>query len=285
MYSFKRIAIPAILGLLLSSCPLWAATQQHAQSANSAGQYALNGPRGLAVDSKGNLYVANQSGNEILIYNDKYKQQTGRTITTNISTPTSVALDPYGNIWVANYANSSITEYSSSGQQNTSATITGGINGPNSLAVDGLADIWVENSYESVNIYAADGSFIKTYSPNTPIFGIATRDQYFAWGGTNYVTRLVTGQYLAGNNDGLYNDDDEGLACAFDAAGDLYVANANNTITYYNTAFDGYGFVNLSFAPAGIAVDSPRSRIYVSNQNGNSIAVYNTSGTLIHTIN
>src|SRR5215469_1071894 len=53
----------------------------------------LSYPKGLAVDSKGNLYVANSGGNDILIYNSSYVQITSATITSNISNPTGVAFD------------------------------------------------------------------------------------------------------------------------------------------------------------------------------------------------
>src|SRR5579863_1313529 len=56
-------------------------------SASFAG--TLSYPRGLAVDSKGNLYVANSGANNIVVYGPKYAQQTAKTITSNISNPTA----------------------------------------------------------------------------------------------------------------------------------------------------------------------------------------------------
>jgi DNA-binding beta-propeller fold protein YncE len=50
--------------------------------------------------------------------------------------------------------------------------------------------------------------------------------------------------------------------------------------------FDGltYSWPSLGFNGEGIAVDNVRGRVYISNQLGNSIAVYNTSGALLKTI-
>ena len=42
--------------------------------------------------------------------------------------------------------------------------------------------------------------------------------------------------------------------------------------------------LQLSFAPAGIAVDSARGRVYLSNQQGSQVLVYSTKGALLHTI-
>lgn len=95
----------------------------------------LSYPKGLAVDGSGNVYVANSGGNEILVYNPTYVQQTGKTITKNISNPSGVAFDTAGNLWVANYgtsnggANGSVAEYTN-GVQNTANIITNGILGP-----------------------------------------------------------------------------------------------------------------------------------------------------------
>jgi hypothetical protein len=43
-------------------------------SAGFAAPKPISYPRGLAVDAKGNLYVANSGGNDILVYNPSYSQ-------------------------------------------------------------------------------------------------------------------------------------------------------------------------------------------------------------------
>ncbi len=56
-------------------------------TASFAATPALEFPRGLAVDSKGNLYVANSGGNNILVYGPGYTLQKSKTITADINTP------------------------------------------------------------------------------------------------------------------------------------------------------------------------------------------------------
>ena len=108
----------------------------------------LKTPAGLAVDASGNLYVANDGANQILIYNSTYAQQTTKTITNGVSEPVAVALDQYGNLWVANFKASnggptgSITEYIG-GVLQSGNTITNGIQGPESLAFDTLNQLWI----------------------------------------------------------------------------------------------------------------------------------------------
>lgn len=42
-------------------------------ASGAAATYPLNPPQGLAVDSKGNLYVANNNSNQVLVYNPNYQ--------------------------------------------------------------------------------------------------------------------------------------------------------------------------------------------------------------------
>ena len=66
-------------------------------SATYAAKLPLNGPQGLALDAKGNLYVANMGGNDVLVYSPAYAQ-TSKTITKDVIQPATVAIDGSGNI-------------------------------------------------------------------------------------------------------------------------------------------------------------------------------------------
>lgn len=54
---------------------------------SAAATHPLNSPQGLAVASNGNLYVANNGGNNILVYGPAHVQMSAKTITKNISGP------------------------------------------------------------------------------------------------------------------------------------------------------------------------------------------------------
>jgi hypothetical protein len=45
-----------------------------------------------------------------------------------------------------------------------------------------------------------------------------------------------------------------------------------------------FPFTQLNFTPYGIAIDNARGRIYTSDDVDSTIAVYSTSGTLLHVI-
>jgi DNA-binding beta-propeller fold protein YncE len=86
----------------------------------------LNNPTALAVDTKGNLWVANQGGDNILKFNPSYMFQPKATIITGVNAPTSIAFDPSGNLWVVDSVDGDVIKYTN-GIQNTAATITDSI--------------------------------------------------------------------------------------------------------------------------------------------------------------
>src|SRR5215471_17165481 len=77
---------------------------------------ALDRPEGLALDANGNLYVANEGSNQVLVYNPNYVLQTTKSITSGLNAPTGVAFDSKGNVYVANrtgnFINGYINQYS-----------------------------------------------------------------------------------------------------------------------------------------------------------------------------
>lgn len=261
----------------------------------------LNGPYGLAVDSKGNLWVANLFANNILEYDSNYVLQSSGTITQNISMPTSVAFDAAGNLWVSNWGASngggsgSIAMYSK-GVQNASATITNNIVAPFSINVDGVGNIWVSNDSTYITVYGMPApnslptSLLATLSfPGYDVLGLTVSSSVYAFGaGVNGVVVAppqwnLTNQIVTG---GVLSLGDTGVALTTAANGDIYIGNSNGTVNVFNpTTLIESPFLQLSFVPSGMVVDNVRGRIYIADGNyGTSISVYSLTGTLLHTI-
>jgi hypothetical protein len=178
----------------------------------------------------------------------------------------------------------SITEYTA-GQQNTNATITNGIAAPLAVAIDGLHDVWVQNSDTNMTIYAPALGLVRTLTPGTNVYGIAIGGEWFAWGnGSTIMYTYASPELLTGQADGLVTGG-SGTALAADAKNNFYFANANGLVDIYSPYTNiGRSFLQLPFSASGIAIDNVRGRVYLSNYNGNSIAVYSTAGALLTTI-
>jgi len=276
--SFARTLAPSLLCLAAFVSASFAATNP------------LKAPQGLAVDAKGNLYVANSEDNNILVFNPNYVLQPSRTITQGVSRPSGVAFDTQSNLWVANFGSSSVTEYTG-GSQNTNAIVTNGISSPQAIAIDGLNNLWVENNNTNVTVYAPPTAFA---APSTliltvtdlpvPIYGIAVGGGMFSFGGDALVSYLAETPMLHAGNEAGFSTSDNGIAMASDAKGDIYLADFNGSVHIQTVQGNYSEFLQLSFIPSGIAIDSVRGRVYFSNFGGNSIAVYSTAGKLLHTI-
>src|SRR5277367_3555646 len=102
-----------ILSLVWGTCQAWAGApaSSHSQAQAQAKKLPLLNPWRVALDSKGNLYVANYDGNNILVYGPQYVQKPALTITSDISQPSGVAFDSQGNLYVSNVGSNSITVY------------------------------------------------------------------------------------------------------------------------------------------------------------------------------
>jgi len=272
--TFARTAIL----MLLSLCSL--ATSSHAATK------PLNYPYGLAVDAKGNLYVANSNSNQILIYNAAHAQQTAKTIVNKVASPSGVAFDVFGVLWVANQTTNIINAYSPTGALLPASSITNSINSPEFIAFDGIGNLWVNNGFLSLTAYPAfSGTPIFTVSSNIPITGLAAWNMFLSIGENTLSVRLEIGPFLTNNNGFAGTFPPTCYAMAYDKLGNLYCGNEDHTLTVMTLSGTVKAVANLGFFPTGMALDTARSLLYVANGPGNIIAVYNTtSGALVTTI-
>jgi len=181
-----------------------------------------------------------------------------------------------------------VTEYSPTGVLST--TITDGIDYPYAIAIDALGGIWVENNFNTVTVYPAFGFSppvpIKTYPFSSPVTGVAACKAWMTFGGNSEITLQEAGPFLSGTYTiySLLQSSAYSLAC--DPAGNLYSGTLQDTLNVSNvTTGTASQLVNLGYFAFGIAVDSVRARVYVSDGNHNKINVYSTTtGALLHTI-
>jgi sugar lactone lactonase YvrE len=264
-------------------------------SASFAKNLPLNFPAGLAVDASGNLYVANEDGQNILVYSSAYAQQRTKTITQGLNFPQGVAIDPYGNLWVSNNAGANVTEYTA-GVQNTSNTITNGILFPSAIAIDGLDNLWVLNDstditiYSPTAVYAPPSKLVQTITPGGVIQGFTVGAGAFLFATSTQVFLESASATLLGNplNGGAFNFSFEQEQLAPDNSGNIYVGpDSSHNVYIVRPNSTATVFVTLPSSVAlvgGIAVDNVKKRVYISDFEGNQIFVYSTAGVLMHTI-
>ena len=251
----------------------------------------FNYPTGVAVDSSGNLYVAD-------FYNNQIRKIvcTGSTASTcTVSTfagsgakgnldgvgtaaefdePSGVAVDSSGNVYVADYGNNEIRKITPAGDVTTLAGsgAAGNSNGSGTSATfNGPAGVAVDSSG---NVYVADFN-------NSEIRMINASD----------VVSTLAGSGTAGNQDGMGTaaEFDGPNDVAVDSAGNVYVADSKNneirlvaptglvsTLAGTGTAGNLNGSASAAEfdSPSGVAVSvsgSTAGNVYVGDLSNNQI--------------
>jgi hypothetical protein len=112
-----------------------------------------NLPSGIAIDSGGNIWIANQGNSSVtkLANSGASLSGTGGFTGGGLVGPSGIAIDGAGNVWVSNTAGYSITELSSSGSAISPTSGYGNLNSggfldaPGPIAIDGSGDVWAVN--------------------------------------------------------------------------------------------------------------------------------------------
>ena len=236
----------------------------------------LNNPDAVAVDAAGDIYVTNfgaatPATASITIYapgatGDATPTATIAGSNTGLSTPQGIAVDAAGTIYVANDfiggPASRITVYApgASGNATPDRSISGGLDRPRGIALDAAGNIYVANEEaDNVTVYAAGANGLTT--PIARIEGLnsglfAPSGVALDAAGNLYVTSIGSGPpvpasvrvfasganfdatptvVIAGANTGLFVP----FAMGRDAAGRIYVADGNNTVTVYPAGASG----------------------------------------------
>jgi streptogramin lyase len=250
--------------------------------ADGAGNSALfRGPAGVAVDSTGSVYVADQVNHTIRKVTPEGVVTTlaglagyggsanGTNNTARFNCPSGVALDSAGKFYVADRGNGTIRKATLAGTNWVVTTLAEGFAEPKGLAVDSAGNVYVADSLDHTIRKVTPAGVVTTLAGTTGSEGSANGTG--ATARFNYPTSL-----------------------AVDSATNIYVADSlNHTIRKVTPArvvttiagttttagsADGVGPAARFNYPSGIAVDSA-TNVYVADNYNNSIRKLSPIGT------
>jgi len=191
---------------------------------------------GIAFDAAGDLWVASQDDSLLIAFAPTGLTSSGSAaamvvITSNagsLSGPTSLAFDPEHRLWVANRANGTLVRYDAAqlaaGGAQVPAVILSGLGLPTAIAFDAAGSLWVSDSRANTLVKYSAAQLAASGSPAPAVLLSA---------GSNSLVKP------------------SGLA--FDASGNLWVANTN-------------GESLAAFSPDQFAASgSPEPRILLSS--------------------
>ncbi|TAK33737.1 MAG: hypothetical protein EPO21_11995 [Chloroflexota bacterium] len=278
------------------------------QSSNGKGLFF--GPSGVAVDSAGNVYVADQGNQRIQKFTSSgtFITKWGSPGNGNgqFSSPSAVAVDTAGNVYVADTGNQRIQKFTSSGAFITEWGSQGSgddqFSSPSAIAVDSTGNVYVADSANHrIQKFTSSGGFIAKWgSPgtgdgrlNSPV-GVAVDSLGYV-----YVTDSYSGNVQVFTSTGTFvrkwDSWDGGSSVlawpngiAVDSSGNVYVADLGNfavekftsTGTYLATlGYYGSGSGQFLWA-SGVAVDSA-GNLHVADTGNDRVQKFNSSGAYV----
>jgi len=237
------------------------ATKIGGTSGSGEGQFSY--PRGVAVDSSGNVYVADTNNNRIqkLSPNLNYLTNWGNSGSGDgqFSGPYGVAVDSSGNVYVADSGNDRIQKFTSDGmfvkKWGAYGSGDGQFNDPRGVAVDSSGNVYVADYYNyRIQKFTSDGTFVAKW-----------------------------GSYGSGDGQFYYP-----AGVAVDSSGNVYVADYYNDriqkftstgtfVTKWGSSGSGNGQFDYV---AGVAVDSS-DNVFVSDYWNDRIQKFTSDGMFI----
>jgi streptogramin lyase len=112
-----------------------------------------DGPSGVAIDQRGNVWVANYYGNSISEISSAGAVVSNGYVGGGVNHPQAIAIDGAGTVWIANFRSPSLTELAgaAAAAPGTALSPAGGLGADAALleayaiAVDASGNLWTTN--------------------------------------------------------------------------------------------------------------------------------------------
>ena len=265
-----------------------------ADGTGSAAQFY--NPRGITVDSTGNLYVADSGNNTIRKISPAGIVTTlagtagiqgsadGLGSAASFNFPCGVAVDLAGNVFVTDSANSTIRKITPSGAVTTMAGHAGQqghLDGdpatslffqPQGIVLDPVGNLYVADTLDHTIRKITSTGLVSTLAGLSPFQSAGTAD------GTGSAARFrrVTSMALTASGDLYVTDSDSNTVRKITAAGAVTTLAGSPGLS---GATDGTGSVARFYGPDGIAADAA-GNLYVSDSGNKRIRKVTSSGVV-----
>jgi sugar lactone lactonase YvrE len=136
----RIVEVPMVSGALSNSSQITLVT-----AADSLAGMALSGPTGIALDSTGNLYIADTGNNRIVgvPYNGSWNLSAASTVASSLNSPLAVATDASGDLYVADSGAGQIYKILTPLTNPSMELAAVGFGKPSGLAVDASGSLFV----------------------------------------------------------------------------------------------------------------------------------------------
>ncbi|MGA8529147.1 MAG: NHL repeat-containing protein, partial [Acidobacteriaceae bacterium] len=273
---------------VLSAAPHdWTLSATYGNCTSGCG--GLNLPGSLAIDSKGNVWVANYFGGAASEFsNTGIPASPNGYAATGLQESFGIAVDAQDSVWITNEngpssqgtATGSVTHLSNTGENLSGAGYTGGgIYYPIAVAATSGGNIWVaDHANSTATLLAADGAAISGtsgYAPSalpftTAVAVDAAQNGWFAYqGGVAKVT--PAGAVSA------FSCCDVPAGIALDASGNLWIADYDaSSVVELSSSGDVLGQAVMTGGvetPVGIAIDGA-GHVWTANYRVNTLSEF-----------
>ena len=242
------------------------------------GDNQFNTPRGITVDSGGNVYVADTNNDRVVKYSNAGSQLLVIGVSGSgdgqLDSPLDVAIDSNGNIYITDALNCRVQKFNSAGVFQSSfggnGTSDGLFKKPSSIFIDSSDNIYVTDTYVNYNSSKLD---IQKFDSNG-----------------NFVLKI--GSISSASEDGTFYSGSGAVGpkgIFVDSTGNIFVTGTTKIQKFSSTGSFifkiGYPTTQSSDSgyfdkPSGITVDSS-GNIYVADDNNKRIQKFDSEGTYI----
>ena len=250
-----------------------------------AGSITISLPSDIAVDTAGNVYIADTGNSQIVKINPQGSASVLAIsgLSTALSLPTGITVDGSGTLYVADSGNNRVVTATAAGSGTVVSTPSVTLSSPQGVALDQSGNVLIADTGNNriVQVTAAGSASVLAITGlstalNTPT-GLAfdpTGNLYIADSVNNRVVKVAAGGTAGAalSITGLGTALDTPRGVAADSLGNLYIADTNNNrIVTVTSAGAGAplstGSVTLSL-PKGVAV-STFGTLYIADTSDN----------------